>query len=219
MSMAEGLVFQLQGTRKFFLNTTSVLTADDASFAPSDELFTVAGHVAHVADSVDWFLEGAFGEGWDMDFEAMTARAKAVTSWDEAFAWFHRSFDEAERIIGGASDADLMAPIPAKEIMDSAPRMSVVSGIVDHTAHHRGSLAVLRSASRQSPDHAVHLGRDEQGLRRQTPYALWQDRKDLREESLRGIDELGQALPHLLENGLLFLELNDHLVFEVGPTR
>ena len=34
-----------------------------------------------------------------------------------------------------------MAPITG-EIMTGAPKMSVVGGIVDHTAHHRGALAV-----------------------------------------------------------------------------
>ena len=40
-----------------------------------------------------------------------------------------------------ASDDELMAPITG-EIMTGAPKISVVGGIVDHTAHHRGALAV-----------------------------------------------------------------------------
>ncbi len=40
----------------------SIFEEDDAGFAPQPELYTVAGHIAHAADSVEWFVDGAFGE-------------------------------------------------------------------------------------------------------------------------------------------------------------
>jgi hypothetical protein len=49
------------------------------------------------------FIEGAFGAGWDMNFEAFIAKTRAVATLEEATAWLD---------------------------------------IADHTAHHRGSLAV-----------------------------------------------------------------------------
>lgn len=142
MSVAEGLVQELQSTLKFFETTLSVFDSADAGFAPSPELYTVAGHVAHTASSVDWFIEGAFGEGWDMDFDADIAKAKAVTSLDDALEWLHRAFRNAIAVVGSASDEELFTPISDTRIMNGAPRAAVVSGIVDHTAHHRGSLAV-----------------------------------------------------------------------------
>ena len=44
--------------------------------------------------------------------------------------------------MGEASDQILFELIPDTRIMEGASRLAVVSGIVDHTAHHRGSLAV-----------------------------------------------------------------------------
>ena len=45
------------------------------------------------------------------------------------------------------SDAELMAPIADGPIMGGAPRMAIVNGITDHTAHHRGALTVYARVS------------------------------------------------------------------------
>lgn len=140
--LAPNLVSNLEQTAKFFATTTSVFEPADEAFAPDAALYTVAGHVAHVGDTIDWFVEGAFGKGWDMDFDAAIARAKAVTSLVEAQAMVARAFAHASAVIGAATDADLNTPIPNDTIMDGAPRIAIVSAIVDHTAHHRGALAV-----------------------------------------------------------------------------
>jgi uncharacterized damage-inducible protein DinB len=142
MSTAEGLVKELGSTLRFFKTTLSVFEPADAGFAPNHELYTVAGHVAHAADSVDWLIEGAFGEGWDMDFDELVAKAKAVTSLREATDWLDRAFANAIAVVGAASDQVLFESIPDTRIMGGAPRSAVVSGITDHTAHHRGCLAV-----------------------------------------------------------------------------
>lgn len=142
MSLSDLTVRDLRATRRYFNTTTSVFEPGDAGFAPEPELYTVAGHIAHTADSVDWFIAGAFGEGWDMDFEALIAKARAVKELEEAREWLDRAFDEAVNVVGRASDDELLAPIPDRSIMGGAPRIAAVSGIVDHTAHHRGSLAV-----------------------------------------------------------------------------
>ena len=142
MAVSEGLVKELESTQKFFNTTVSVFESDDEGFAPYPELYTVAGHIAHAADSIDWFIEGAFGDGWDMEFEASIAKAKEVTSLQEATEWLDRSFVNARAVVGEASDEVLFELIPDTQIMKGAPRLAVVSGIVDHTAHHRGSLAV-----------------------------------------------------------------------------
>jgi uncharacterized damage-inducible protein DinB len=142
MAMSDALVQDLKSTHKFFKTTLSVFDAADEGFAPSPELYSVAGQVAHAADTVDWFMEGAFGEGWDMDFDAAIAGAKKVTSLKKAIAEFDRAFEDAISVIGSKSDKELMEPIADTSIMGGAPRLAVISAIVDHTAHHRGSLAV-----------------------------------------------------------------------------
>jgi uncharacterized damage-inducible protein DinB len=142
MSIADLLVQQLQMTQKYFKNTLSVFGPEDEMFAPTPEVLSVTGHVAHTAHTVDWFMEGAFGEGWDMEFGASIAKAKEVTTLQDATAWLDRAFANAIDILGSQSDDELMQPIADTRMMGGAPRRSIVSGIVDHTAHHRGALAV-----------------------------------------------------------------------------
>jgi len=142
MSAAEGFVAELNTTLKFFKTTMDVFDEGDSGFAPQPELYTVAAHVDHTADSVDWFLEGAFGDGWNMDFDGLIAKSKNATSLEAALTMLDTSFAKAVEVIGGASDAELFAPIADERIMAGAPRAAIVSGITDHTAHHRGALAV-----------------------------------------------------------------------------
>ena len=151
MSTAERLVRELETARRLFRTTTSVFGPADAGFAPDAELYTVAGHFAHAADSIDWFVHGAFGSGWDLDFEKLIAQARAVTSLEEASAWLDRAFDNAIQVVGEASEQELFEAIPDTRIMDGAPRMAVVGSIIDHTAHHRGSLAVYARLIGKAP--------------------------------------------------------------------
>ena len=142
MSQAADLVAQLETSHKYMRKTVSIFEEEDAGFAPQPELYTVAGHIAHAADTVEWFVEGAFGEGWDMDFEALIARARAVETLEEAVAWLDHAFEGAIATFGAASDEGLAAPIPDERIMGGSSRSAVVWPTVDHTAHHRGALTV-----------------------------------------------------------------------------
>ncbi|MDE2876314.1 MAG: DinB family protein [Gemmatimonadota bacterium] len=142
MSQAAALVTQLETSHKYIRSTISIFEEEDAGFAPQPDLYTVAGHIAHAADSVEWFVEGAFGKGWNMDFEGLIAAARAVETLEEAVAWLDRAFETAIAAFRKASDEDLGAKIPDERIMGGAPRSAIVGPIVDHTAHHRGALTV-----------------------------------------------------------------------------
>ena len=142
MSQAADLVAQLETSHKYMRKTVSIFEEEDAGFAPQPELYTVAGHIAHAADTVEWFVDGAFGDGWNLDFDGLIAAAKAVETLEEAVAWLDRAFEKAIATFGAASDEDLAAQIPDKRIMEGASRAAVVWGTVDHTAHHRGALTV-----------------------------------------------------------------------------
>ena len=142
MTYQETLVMRLRTSLRYFQGTASGFDEGDSGFAPDPEMFTVAGQVAHAADTVDWFVEGAFGKGWDLDFAAIEARIKAVESLAEANAWLERAFDAAIRRVASATGEELHTPIPDERMMKGMPRAGIVNGIVDHTAHHRGSLAV-----------------------------------------------------------------------------
>jgi len=142
MSIAQGYILELQNTLKFFNTTISVFEESDSGYAAQPEMFTVAGHVAHTAGTVDWFVEGAFGKGWDMNFAEHIAHTNAVTRLSDAKERLEKAFADVVQVIRSASDGDLCAPIPDKQIMEGAPRCAIVSAIADHTAHHRGALSV-----------------------------------------------------------------------------
>ena len=149
--MKQGLIEQLKTQEKFFLNTISCLTEEDSGFKPNEEMYSVAQHVGHTAETVDWFLEGAFGDkGFDMNFENYAERMKKHISFDESVNYFKEATANGIERLKAVSDAELIVPITAK-IMTGAPKMSVVGAIVDHTAHHRGALAVYARLLDQKP--------------------------------------------------------------------
>jgi uncharacterized damage-inducible protein DinB len=139
----EMLVADLRGTKEYFDRSTRCLTEEDSSFAPVDGTWTVAQQVAHVAQTVDWFLEGAFRpEGFDTNWEAHKAQVDRVQSLAEARAWVDAAFTRAVEVIGARTPEELAQPLPADGIMGGAPRFAIVSAIGDHSAHHRGALTV-----------------------------------------------------------------------------
>jgi len=136
------LVAQLQTAKTFFDRSTSVLTEDDSTFAPVEGTYTVAQQVAHVADTFEWFIDGAFGDGFDMNFEGREGPIRATTSLTEARQKLETSFGRAVDVIGAKSADELQSPLPADSIMGGAPRASIVAGMIEHTSHHRGALSV-----------------------------------------------------------------------------
>lgn len=142
MMNREYCIGEIRAAKEFLDRSTSALSEEDASFAPAPGMMTAAQQLAHIARTVDWFAEALEGKPFDMNFEEHIAEAMAVESLAAARAWCNRSFAGAEKIVAGLSDQDLAAPLPADGIMGGQPRSSIVGGIVDHTAHHRGALTV-----------------------------------------------------------------------------
>jgi uncharacterized damage-inducible protein DinB len=140
--MKEGLIQELKTQEKFFMNTISCLTEEDSGFKPTEETYTVAQHVGHAAETIEWFFNGIFSnKGFDMDFENYAEHMKKYTSFEKCVEQFKEATANGIEQLKNASDDELMAPITG-EIMTGSPKISVVGGIVDHTAHHRGALAV-----------------------------------------------------------------------------
>jgi len=143
MSLAQQAVGELAVTQDFFNRSTRELTETLSGYAPAPGMMTVAQMVAHVAQTIDWFVEGAFRpEGFDMDFEAAMKATNAVESLADARAWFEKAVASATSTLGEKSDAELLEPLPAGPIMGGLPRMAILGAITDHTAHHRGALTV-----------------------------------------------------------------------------
>lgn len=129
--------------KTFFLRSVACFRAGDAGFAPQPGMFTVAGQIAHAAITVDWFIDGAFSpKGFDMDFPAHEAQARAVAGLAAAVARLGASYDAAVARLDRATMAEIHQPIAAGPIMGGAPRVSIITAMADHTAHHRGALAV-----------------------------------------------------------------------------
>ena len=150
--MKDGLLAQLNSAYEFFKRSTGNLTEEDSAYAPAEGVFTAAGQVAHAAQTIDWFMDGAFNpKGFDMNFPAHAEQARAVTSLTEAQAWLTRSVENARSLIASKSEDDWTAPIAAGPVMGGQPRTTVFGGIADHTAHHRGALTVYARLRGKTP--------------------------------------------------------------------
>ncbi len=140
---AQAAIAELGTMKAFFDRTTSCFEEKDAGFAAAPGTYTVAQHIAHVAFTVDWFLEGAVdAKGVDTDFPAHDVLIRKVTKLSEARAWWDRSVANALQVLGTKPDTELASLLPKDSIMGSMPRYAIISAMTDHTAHHRGSLAV-----------------------------------------------------------------------------
>jgi uncharacterized damage-inducible protein DinB len=147
------LVRALRTQKEMFDRSTAVLEEADSAFTPSEGTFSVAQQVAHVAQTLEWFVEGAFDreDGPDPDFARHLAEVGRVTSLHAARVWMDRAWENAERRLAGASEADLDRPYGG-EIFGGAPRRMLVDMNGDHVAHHRGALTVYaRLLGRTAP--------------------------------------------------------------------
>ncbi len=142
-ALADLLVRDLETARVFFERTTSVLTDEHEGFRPCEGMYTVAQQVAHTASTVDWLIEGAFSDdGFDMDFEAHNRWLAEQSSLAAARRHLVEAFERAKERFRSATVEEILQPLPPGPVMGGKPRRAVVSGVEDHTAHHRGSLAI-----------------------------------------------------------------------------
>ena len=137
---------------KFFTRTTSCFTDADSAFAPEEGMLTVSQQIAHVAHTFDWFIEGAFSEsGFNLDFEKQEEKLRKVTSVEAARHWLEKSVEYALTMIEEKTDEELEALLPPGPVLGGMPRYSIGPAVTDHTAHHRGSLAVYARLLGRTP--------------------------------------------------------------------
>lgn len=143
VSLAQQAMAALEADEEFFNRSTRNLTEAHSGIRPAEGMMTAAQQVAHAAQTIDWFIEGAFRpEGFATDFEQQARALEACTSLTVARAWFEKAMANAKAVVSAKTDADLSAALPPGPIMGGAPRMAIFHAITDHTAHHRGALAV-----------------------------------------------------------------------------
>lgn len=152
MSAPNPAVIGLETSRKFFKATAEVLTDEDSDFRPVEGMFTTAHVIGHTAQTVEWFVDAVFTDkGFDMNFEGAHEALEAVKTVSEALAWLDRAHDRAVAEFGKLSPEQLHATIPDNPIMGPVPKIAVVSAMTDHTAHHRGALAVYARLRGKTP--------------------------------------------------------------------
>ena len=150
--LKDALIAGLKTDLQFFTNSTKCLTGEDQAFAPKEGMFTVTNQVAHVAHTIEWFIEGAFGpSGFDLNFEELAKKTMAVQTLEEARSWLEKAVNDGVALIQSKSEEELGAPLPAGPIMGGMPKSSIFGGISDHTAHHRGALTVYSRLLGKTP--------------------------------------------------------------------
>ncbi|PCJ51576.1 MAG: hypothetical protein COA73_17135 [Candidatus Hydrogenedentota bacterium] len=141
--MKEIFLAELNTSLEFFNRSTDCLTEEHSGSMPHEGMMTAAQQVAHVAQTVTWFLDGAFGDGFDMDFESGLADVLKVKTMAEARDMLKENYALAVKMIEDMSMEDLAKTFPADSpIMGGVPRYAIFPSIVEHTAHHRGALTV-----------------------------------------------------------------------------
>jgi uncharacterized damage-inducible protein DinB len=134
---------QLIISKEFFDRSTRVLDEADSGFRPQEGMMTVAQQVAHTAQTIDWFIEGASRpEGFDLDFQKHAKALESVTSLAAARQALETAYANAVVFLRSRTPEDLARPLPPGPVMGGLPISDIVWAMVEHTAHHRGALTV-----------------------------------------------------------------------------
>jgi uncharacterized damage-inducible protein DinB len=134
---------QLLASKDFFERSTRVLDEADSGFRPREGMMSVAQQVAHTAQTLDWFIEGASrSEGFDLDFAKHAKALEGVTSLAAAREMLETAYANAIHFLRSRSPEDLAGPLPPGPVMGGQPISDIVWAMVEHTAHHRGALTV-----------------------------------------------------------------------------
>jgi uncharacterized damage-inducible protein DinB len=134
---------QILASKEFFERSSRVLDESDSEFRPRDEMMTVAQQVAHTAQTLEWFLDGATKpEGFDLNFEDQAKALAAFSSLTTARNRLDIAFTRAVDFLRSRTPEELAQPLPAGPVMGGRPVSDIVWAMVEHTAHHRGALSV-----------------------------------------------------------------------------
>ena len=143
---------QLLASQAFFNRSTSVLEEGDSGFRPKNEMMTAAQQVAHVAQTIEWFLDGAKDpNGFNLDFEAHAHQLDGVNSIGSAREWLNSAYQKAVDFANQSSEEQLSKPLPPGPVMGGMPVSDVFWAMIEHAAHHRGALTVYSRALGKVP--------------------------------------------------------------------
>jgi len=141
--MKDTFINELERSKEYFDRATRCLTEEHSGHTPAEGMMTAAQQVAHVGQTIDWFLEGVTSDaGFDMNFAEHMVPVLAVTSLTAAREWKDKSFAAAIDYVKNTSMEDLSKPVEAGQLMVGMPKFGIAPSIAEHTAHHRGALSV-----------------------------------------------------------------------------
>lgn len=115
---------------------------ENGDFSPAEGMMTVAQQMHHVAHTIKWFREGAWGNGFVMDPAAFEREATSPQTYEKARKELDEAYEDFIQFLEGKSAEELAEPIADKQMMTGAPKFAVISSNNEHTAHHRGALTV-----------------------------------------------------------------------------
>jgi uncharacterized damage-inducible protein DinB len=133
----------LLASQDFFNRSTRVLEEADSGFRPKPDMMTAAQQVAHVAQTLDWFVDGVESpNGFDLNFEEHAKALEAMTSLAAARKMLDAGYAKAIAWARSKSPEDMAKPLPAGPIMGGQPTSEILGAMIEHSAHHRGALTV-----------------------------------------------------------------------------
>ncbi len=138
----KGLAGLVRQSQKHLYSIVDQFSEEHGDFAPTPDMFTVKAQFRHIAQTVDWLREGAWGSGFDMDFEKHAKDACAECTFAEARQELDDAFDRLYNLLEPMNEAEAHAPMADNPIFGPLPRSMVIGGVTDHCAHHRGALTV-----------------------------------------------------------------------------
>lgn len=149
---SQEMINSLNSSQEFFERSSRCLTEQDSGFRPSEGTWTASQQVAHVAQTIEWFIEGAARpEGFDLNFDQQIAELQSTTSLTQARERLAKSFDTARSFFSSKTAQDLDRPLPAGPVMGGEPIRVILGAIIEHTAHHRGALTVYSRLLGKTP--------------------------------------------------------------------
>lgn len=149
---SQQMINSLNSSQEFFERSSRCLTEQDSGFRPSEGTWTASQQVAHVAQTIEWFIEGASRpEGFDLNFDQHIAELQASTSLTEARERLAKSFETARGFFSSKSEAELAQPLPPGPVMGGEPVGVILGAMIEHTAHHRGALTVYSRLLGKTP--------------------------------------------------------------------
>ncbi|MFC1513669.1 DinB family protein [candidate division KSB1 bacterium] len=128
--------------RKLLDNVLNDFKPEHGEFKPTEEMMSAAHQIKHIALTTGWFMKGAFGSGFEMNFEEYLEEMKKPVTLEEALGILNNTYDETAANIEKMTEDEISSPLPENPILGQAPRFSVLYANSDHTAHHRGVLTV-----------------------------------------------------------------------------